>query len=555
MTPAKDYKEVMPDLDAYLEGKHVKDVGPSKVTLSLEGLGSALMKWGDKGFFIEYILGITIGTIPESVEKIISEKPVKFVSNYVDFVRALADTGGNGHKLEIRKQLYMSFSDDFAERFESIILNRTQLDNISFAENKFNKVDRTKGAARRIGLAKLGKNTEIVCSKLLSEHLKQGDSPKHREFLMAMDGLIYYTKSKNSFDSSGLDQLVKLYGELQLQIADERAIRTTAGMEVSPLLAGQEVTRQLESALGSKLLKLQANDLTEELALNLKDLNRGKGAKPDSFGLTLLEVICRTSKNESSDSTWWEPLNLSELLEVISRKSEFQIGILDAATKGEWFSKKVERHVAESDSVRDLAVALESNTVFGVPDSEGLIRVWKTVAAKSAVLQDIEAELVSFPLQIMKSKGETLLAEQEILHQNATAALKAEIDKLQSAISSLDAAMQRGKENLGDAKLGLEMGVTKKFAEAVARLVRRMEREAGKAPFQEILAKETKGLSRLGMTVVPAGTLEPFDPSKHDSIGVTISLGSNVTIIETGLLLTLGKDTMTILKAVVHPAG
>jgi hypothetical protein len=81
-----------------------------------------------------------------------------------------------------------------------------------------------------------------------------------------------------------------------------------------------------------------------------------------------------------------------------------------------------------------------------------------------------------------------------------------------------------------------------------------MEREAGKAPFQEILAKEVNGLSRLGMTVIPAGTVEPFDPAKHDSIGVTIPLGASVTIIETGLLLLLGKDTITVLKAVVHPA-
>lgn len=552
---AKDYAEVMPDLDAYLEGKHRKNVSSSKVTLSLSELESALMEWGEKDYFVEYILGIMSGSVTAAVEKIISEKPVSFVSKYVKFVTALADTRGDGHKLEIRRHTYMSFSDDFAERLESIILNLQQLEKISYAEDKFNKLDRTKGVARRIELTKSGNHIDGVCAKLLTEHLNQGDSPEHRAFLMAMDGLIHYTKSKKSFDSCNLGQLVTIYRELQLQIADQNGKRTNERMYASQLLAGQEVSRQLECALGSKLLQLEANDDVAEIALSLKDLNRGKGAKPDSFGMTLLEAICRSSENESSDSTWWEPLNLSELLEVMRRKSVFQIGILDATAKGDWLRKKVERHVAESDSVKDFAVALEANAVFGVPDAEGLIRVWKTVAGNSVVLQDIEAELVSSPLQMMKLKGETVLSEQAILHQKVIAELKAEIAKLQSAISSLDAAMQKGRENLGDAKLGLEMGVTKKFAEALARLVRRMEREAGKAPFQEILAKEVNGLSRLGMTVITAGTVEPFDPAKHDSIGVTISLGANVTIIETGLLLLLGKDKITVLKAVVHPAA
>lgn len=554
MAQEQDYLAMMPDLDAYLEGKYGQASGSSKVTLNRRELESAWAKWQDQGCFIDYFLGVIDGIIPESVEKSLLSNPVSFVYSYVGFVTALANTKGNPHTRDIRENFYNDCAIDLSKRIESVILNREQLGVISGAEDRFNKMHGSKGVARRIETSNLNGNLLSLCQRVLNEHLGDGEAFSHRRFLLAMDGLIHYTRNKKSFDYSDLEQLVALYHELHLQVAEQNATRTSEKMYPGQLLAAQEVAQQLESALSWKLLKAETNEITKALVLRLKALNQGKGARPDSFGMILLEIICRFSQSETSDLTWWEPLNLSELLEVTRRSSALQIGILDATAKGDWFRKMVERHVAESESVKHLSIALEANTIFGIPDAEGLIRVWKTAAGKSAVLQDIEAELVSSPLQMMKSKGETLLSEQEILHQNVNAALKAEIAKLQSAISSLDAAMQKGRESLGDAKLGLEMGVTKKFAEAIARLVRRMEREAGKAPFQEILAKEVNGLSRLGMTVIPAGTVEPFDPAKHDSIGVTIPLGASVTIIETGLLLLLGKDTITVLKAVVHPA-
>lgn len=555
MAQDQDYSAMMSDLDAYLEGKYGQASGSSKVTLNRRGLESAWAKWRNQVGFIDYFLGVIDGIIPEPVERIISSNPVSFVYSYVGFVTALTNIEGNLHTRDVRENFYNDCAIDLSKRIESVILNREQLGVISGAEDRFNKMPGSKGVARRIETGKVSGNLASLCQRVLNEHMEHGETFSHRRFLMAMDGLIHYTRSTKSFDDSDLEQLVTLYHELQLQIAEQNATRTIEKMYSGQLLAAQEVSKQLESALSSKLLKAEPNEISEALVLRLKALNQGKGAKPDSFGMILLERICKFSKSEASDLTWWKPLNLSEVLEVMRRSSTFQIGILDATSKGDWFQEVVERHVAESESVKHLSIALEANTIFGIPDSRALLRIWKTVVGKSLVLQDIEAELVSSPLEVMKSKGEARLSEQANMHQKVVAGLNAEITQLQSAISVLESAMQRGKENLGDAKAGLEMGVTKKFAESIARLVRRMEREAGEAPFQEILAKEVNGLSRLGITIISAGTVEPFDPGKHDSIGVTISLGANVTIIETGLLLLLGKDTITVLKAVVHPAA
>jgi hypothetical protein len=555
LTHKQEYGGFLANLNAYLEGKYGEDSGSSRAILSRSEFEDTLTAGQRNSEFIDYVFGIIDGVTSESVQQFISQSPVRFVCEYADFVSKLVDTKGNNQTKKIRAPFYNALANDFLQRPESALLNREQLGTISDAEDKFNKMHGTKGVARRMHPSDLKGKLDQLCVRILNEHYEKIQDRTDHSHLMALDSLIHYTKSQNVFDSANIEQLITLYEQFVAQRSAQEKQQTNADMFSGELLASREVSNQIEGALISKLMFTPTSDISEGWVNRLKKLNQGKGAKPNSFGLNLLQVICRISPKESEDSSWWDALKLSEIIEVFQANQVLKLGIVAAAAEGEWFRKTVEQHVSEADSLPDLAVAIQANTIFGAPATNDLIRVWKSASARSEVLRDIQANLVSAPVENTRLLGESLLSKQSEAHQLKLNSLNEEIESLKATVTSLETAMQRGQANLGETKVGLEQGVTRKFGEAVARLIRRMEREAGKTHFNDILAKEANGLSRLGMTILPANTTQPFDPSRHDSIGTTIELGANVTIIETGLLLLLGKDTITVLKAVVHPAN
>ena len=551
MASKPDYDNLLSKLDQYLEGKYGKVEGSSKITLTRPELELALSAQNRESDFVEYLLGVIDGAVPSSAESSVSESPVKFVYAFTEFISKFIDTKANTHTRDLRKHFYEACMRDFELRPESALINREQSSLLSQAERKFTKNQDKSRRIKAIDAMAVGNS---LSRRVLVEHNNANTKIRDRSYLIALDSFIYYSRFQNSFESSSIEQLLCLYEDLQDQLAAQDKQRTGSDIFAGQLLASQEISSQIESALVQKLEEAQGSEFSEGWVQRIKTLNRGRGAKPESFGLRALSVLSHVYNQEAADSEWWAPLSLAELLIVIQENRNLEGAVVQSANQSNWLRQAVDRHVAESDSLQHLTLAFQANIIFGTPESRDLIRIWKSALGKSNELQEIQKALIDGPVENMRISGDKREKDLAASYQTELDSLNTEIANLQAAIATLEATMERGKENLGDTKAGLETGISRKYGEAIARIIRRMEREAGKNPFQDIISKESSGLSRLGISLLISGSTQAFNPAMHDSVGQNLELGANVTIIETGVLLLLGKDTITLLKAVVRPA-
>jgi hypothetical protein len=464
------------------------------------------------------------------------------------------DKNNDKQNTNIKKEFFWLLIEELKRRPESGLLNTQQLHWLANAASRFSDDKSQKQSFEfRMDSNDIRALGESICSRVLRENLgPQTDASNSDNYLFALGSFIHYSKYLISFRALTLDQLVLMAEDLRSTEQNQTTARASIGER--EMLSSRVLSTQIEEGILSQLGQTSADSIDEKLVLRLKALYREVGAKPNSVGQSVLIKLIEGNQNEGLDSYWWEPLTLRDLLLVMKQNLDLGHALVAAAKSGTWFATTVEKHVHDSDSLQDLAIGLEAAGIFGSPSARELTRIWMSVALKSPVLHEIEQGLVDTPVKNMKASGEKRLAQASATHQLEIEALNEEIVNLRASISTLEATMQRGRENLGDTKAGLESGISRKYGEAIARVIRRLEREAGKAPFQDIIAKESSGLGRLGISLLLSGTTQPFEPAIHDSVGQNLKLGSNVTIIETGVLLLLGKDTITLLKAVVRPA-
>jgi len=340
-------------------------------------------------------------------------------------------------------------------------------------------------------------------------------------------------------------QILDLYSEFE---SNESRLIATGGSVAA-------LRSSFEFALTDIIVNATGTDADEALVEKIRSTFEPLGCIPGTFAKEVFLALSRKNPKESSRSGWWSPLSLSQIVSNCREHPHLTKGVASLWAKSELFSEELARHVRDSRNTSDLAVLLEADHLFDVISASDIGQAWARVASHSAFLEEVTGEIADSRINELR---DSMSKEQEKLvakNQARELELQAQVKQLTENISAMDAAMQRGMETLGTAKLGHEIGVSKKFCEALAKMIRRMEREFGANAFKEILSKESAGLSRLGITLMASGDRAQFDPANHDPAGQTFNLGGEVTILETGVLLSVGKDTITILKAVVNSAG
>ena len=538
-----DYKNLAIQLDRFLEGKYGKDTGASRDTISRAELAATISHEIETLPISNYILGIIDDNIPESVEAWISESPVEFIHQYVRFINIFSNTGGKTYLRDLRKPFFLKCFSEIVARPESSLFDKDQVTILSAAGQRFNPVDKGRETVWRITTSELLLSENLIVGRVLKElELLEPSESVVDKHLRALDSFVYLTKSSNVFENASIDQLFTIY---------ERALSGLA--KPSAFYNLRELSLQLEQTMLSRLVSRDLVQFSENTVSKLKQFTKGKGATIGSFTYGVLGILKENNKDEATNPYWWEPLTLSQLVEISQLDKSLTSSIQQAVTKSDWFSKTIERHLEASDTVRDFSVALDSNSVFGLPTSRDLVKIWAMISTKSSILRDIEDHFSAAPVASVRSRADAEFKGQAERHKTELDLMEQTISQLRDSVKSLETALQRGKDNLGDTKIGLETGIARKFADAIARLIRRMEREAGKSDFMEILGKESRGLERLGIHIIKSGGSEGFDPTRHDPVGLSIAQGAVVTIVESGLLLSIGEDKITILKAVVQP--
>ena len=485
------------------------------------------------------------------VEKLIRDEPLKFIRDFIILIAAISDKAPkhDSFKLRIASELTLPLIDHVIR--EPIIAAFT-IPEIARLDAELSELKMEKFSVKsRSQLTSITKNQ---AQGIIESLIAQTDSKYWTntepvfntadvlETLTAISSVIRSTGHEPVLSNMTGDQVIALYKEFE----DKESEILRVGGTVLAL------RKSFEYALTAKIAK--ATDSDVDLLEKIRSTFEPKGCIPGTFPNEVFHALCERNPKESSRPGWWMPLSLSQIVSNCREHSHLTKDVASLWVKSKHFSNELSRHVRDSRNTSDLAVLLEADHLFDIISSSDISQAWSRVASRSAFLEavtdDIADSRVADLRNSMSKEHEKALAK----NRDRELELEAKVKELMENISSMDSAMQRGAETLGAAKLGHELGVSKKFCEALAKMIRRMEREFGATAFKEILNKESAGLSRLGVTLMVASENTQFDPASHDPAGRTINLGSNVKILETGVLLSVGKDTITILKAVVNPA-
>lgn len=508
-----------------------------------------------------YIACLVSGSSTDTLQGAVQEQPVRFLKELVDFCYETLnskDLKSDKFKMELGLKFFSLVLHDLVARPEPIMINKNQLallENIlrnsnSYAVN-FPSIEQiTLNSQADIN----GPLVNRVVVEGLAEQNNQNDGNGHRLYLLSLEALLFRSGDSSIFSSLNLAQLLHIVEWLdELNSIPNKAeqLKPEPGIDFYSLSAFKHA---LAVNMAIKVISRESGDLDQSQLNQVRKFMGHLGIRKGSPELSALEKIAIHFPKEPLNSEWWSSLSLTELLEICLDRPLLQDAIIGASRSGEWFDDAVERHMRFSTEFKDLVTAMNSNFIFGSPSSGELIKLWKLVALKSKTLQDIEASLVEEPTKKAERLANLELEEVKSQHQAEINLFSSKLAAAKGDLDSTRMALESKGNSISEARGDLELGVAKKYGEALARLIRRLERDSNKSTLTEILDREAAGLKRLDIEILPSGSLADFDPAIHDAVGIQISIGNKVEVLEAGALLTFGDKRITLMKAVVKPS-
>jgi hypothetical protein len=547
------YSGLLNQLKRYFEGLQIDKGSASRDTISRTELESALSEKEFNDALTKYVLSLIDKKISEEAESYISSAPMSFLHSITEFIDGLAHLDrGNIYTKDLMAPFFNQLLSDFGPRLETGGLTSGQVKKIRDAEKRFNQgANSDLGFSTRLSSSAVAKDAEKLFSRMYAEFTISPRSHKDRiQFLQAVDALINFSKFASSFAITELDFLVLFLDDLK-----RSAIIGSGGRPEIEFGSLSKLRSQIETALLDKLRVTAPEHLADNTSNMLLELGMSAGAKPESFGLAVVNFYSSPQPLVALNSRWWKTLSLGEILDICKSSSTLREAIRESDKREGWLNETVLNFLAEAGSLHDLSIAFDSNTLFGKPDVHGVTKIWKSLSAKSDLLGGIEAVIIEEPLAEAKRAGKDALQKTSKSFEEQIEKLIAEVTKLKGDLRNIDSAIVRSQESLGGSKAEMEAGISKRYSEALGRLIRRVEREAAKTPIPALLAKESNSLSRLGIQLLVSGTEVSYDINCHDAIGYNPEIGDRVVIVETGVLLAIGDTRITVLKALVRPAS
>jgi len=528
-------------------------------SLELNELNLALQKEAEESLVVGYILGLLNGQVTARTQELISARPVLFWNELVSFVNAMREIGrGDAHRLKQGAKLAAKLLEDLSHREELSLLSKNQVSVLKVGLNDSYDKHSTVGLINlsdRVRSVQPESPSTLALSVIMESANEGGEARVYKNYLTAMDALLYRTKAEALFSKYSIDQLLKSIQDLESYL---EALQTPASNHLPAkveLFDGKNLLNNLVSELCEKFNLMENADLTDELIQKLRSIVSARGARNGSPELRILQRLQSVFPEEARNPIWWMKLNLAELLDVINATPSLTEDVTSAQSDGDWFARTVANHLDDGRSIQDLLICIAAHHLFQKPTSEEIIKLWKLISPSSELLQEISASLIELPLTEASRLAAVELEKIRILHQTDVDELNEKLAQAKEDANKLKSALESRGHSVSEARGDMELGVAKKYGEALARLIRRLERDSSKSSLKEILEREAAGLKRLDIQLVPAGVESNFDPSIHDSAGIQIALGSKVQTLESGALLTIGDKTITLMKAVVKPSS
>lgn len=509
-----------------------------------------------------YVACLVSDTSTNTLQGAIQEQPVRFLKELVDFCYETLnskDLQSDKFKMELGLKFFSLVLHDLVARPEPIMLNKTQvtlLENILRKSNSYSGVNfpRIEQITQTSTADLNGPLVNRVVVEGLAEHNNQNEGKSHRLYLLSIEALLFRSGDTSILSSLGLAQLLNIIEwleELNSNPNKAEELKPEPGIDFYSLGTFKQA---LSVNLAIKVMSGESGDLDQSQLDQIRKFIGHVGIRKGSTELSALEQITIDFPKEPLNPEWWSSLTLTELLEICLDRPLLQEAIIGASRSGEWFGDVVESHMRFSSEFKDLLTAMNSNFIFGDPSSGELTKLWKLVTLKSKTLQDIEASLVEEPIKNAERLASLELEEVQSQHQAEINLLSSKLAAAKGDLDSTRVALESKGNSISEAREDLELGVAKKYGEALARLIRRLERDSNNSTLTEILDREAAGLKRLDIELLPSGVLVDFDPAIHDAVGIQISLGNKVEVLETGALLTFGDKRITLMKAVVKPS-
>lgn len=530
----------------------------------LESFLEYLNQSTNSNLLCRFVASVVSDQVSEAVQEEVRLQPVHFLEETVTFTFQTLNSKNlksDQHKMELALKFFSGVLNNLAGRPESFLMNKSQLaqlESILRKANSYPSVTFPKMVEFTVSSKKEHCSTLanlVVLEGLSQKNSNQSHKEPHRVYLLSLEALLFRSNDISAYGSLTLAHL--------LQIIEWLTEPTNLSNKEDTLKSDPEIDFYnlglFKQALSINLAKAvstwQTSDLSNAQLGQIRIFMGKMGIRKGSPELSALERIALDFPSEPRNPEWWRSLTLSELVEICLDKPIFQEAIIDASKEGDWFNKVIEGHLASANDLKDLVTGITANSMFQKPSSEELTKLWKFAASKSQTLQDIEASLIEQPIENNQRLAGIELTSILSGHKAELEVLSEKLAKAKEDISKLQGALETNGNSVSEARSDIELGVAKKYGETLARMIRRLERDANKSTLKEILDREAAGLERLDIQLLLLGEASNFDPSIHDASGIQIALGNKVEVLETGAVLTAGDKKITLMKAIVKPSS
>jgi flagellar motility protein MotE (MotC chaperone) len=501
---------------------------------------------------VDYALSLWSETeFQNYTKKFLENDQLEFLNQFSTLFRLMSSHIGNDtHKKKIAEKLMKPLLDDFFMRPVSAgIYPSLSKALMRYSQKVFDK-------DRNPYELKFGDDAEIADKfnevKVIETQVRLLEGGLHSKFssdliesLACIEIMRLKTKHLPQLSHLDFQDLQKLY----LTVDEKVSHFEELGVSVS------ELKTLIEGALLTKLKVAEPSMLEVSPIFEFLERISNRGILPETFSGDVFLSVAQKSKKLAERPNWWRDLSLRQTISFVSDNPWLKDLFISMERQHSLITAKIPSHLSSSTKLSDLIVLLQASDWLEIDSASDLKQLWVKLHSKSPLLlnlgQSISEEPVNKARLELQDKYDNELRQKKSIYDVSLQ----QIDKLSAEIKSLEEALKRGQEDADSIRSGLEVSISRKYASGIAKIIRRLERETGKKPFSEIIAREAAGLLRLGIELLPAGEIQPFSPSIHDSAGQVIQKNAQIVILETGVVLLFGEDRISLLKAVVKPAS
>ncbi|MHA6670224.1 nucleotide exchange factor GrpE [Homoserinimonas sp. A447] len=397
------------------------------------------------------------------------------------------------------------------------------------------------------------------------------DDPSFRDWLQSPAFAKTTSAMMREVNTAAPDSLLaeRLIGAMNLALASSKNLGALSDPALAEMLDGISAVESRESdQLRSSLAKVLVERWKQEplsglqrAELELFHARLARGIRPMPFEgrggrSSLTAAVFRRDPKEASKARWWVGFDFAALADVGD-------GVLSQALNSDEILRSVvvpvvERELDAATTRRGLMnILAASSTVAGVVTGERVdkklreiasvdsrVDSWRQALRQAAYVEQLEVKLREAESDAARARtSEAEARDREVGLQGANDLLTSKLAQASTAHSGI-----RNQE-LRQAQIDA--------VRALAQAASLVESEISKLESQEMVTRLQSFLARQGVEKIgSAGSVEPFDPERHDAPGARPDVGEPAHVVRSGYNWRTPEEEVLLMKArVVKPEG